>query len=141
MRHWNQERVVKSLVRKHKEYEFQHTQSRGPTAVAPPLVGRTIAYGRLYFWYILLATLDLVTTVVILNLGGREVNAIANMVLQAAGPAGLLVLKYASVMLVVCICEYVALRKPGLGRKVVIAAIALSALPVAVGWAQLAAHS
>lgn len=117
------------------------TNGRGAQAVALPLVGRSIAYGRLYFWYILLATLDLVTTVIILNLGGREANAIANMVLQAAGPAGLLVLKYASVMVVVCICEFVALRKPGLGRFVAVTAIALSAFPVAVGWAQLAAHS
>lgn len=117
------------------------TSRTGAQAIALPLVGRSIAYGRLYFWYILLATLDLVTTVIILNLGGREANAIANMVLQAAGPAGLLVLKYASVMLVVCICEFVAIRKPGLGRFVVITAIALSALPVAVGWAQLAAHN
>jgi hypothetical protein len=101
---------------------------------------RSIAYGRLYFWYILLATLDLVTTVIILNLGGREVNSIANAALQAAGPTGLLLLKYASVALVVCICEFIATRKPGLGRMVAIAAIALSAFPVAVGWAQLATH-
>ncbi|MBY0307597.1 MAG: DUF5658 family protein [Phycisphaerales bacterium] len=101
---------------------------------------RSVAYGRLYFWYILLATLDLLTTVVILNMGGREVNTVANAVLQAAGPTGLLLLKYASVALVVCICEFIAARKPGLGRIVAVAAIALSAFPVAVGWAQLAAH-
>lgn len=115
-------------------------QARGAQAVALPITRRTLTYGHLYFWYILLATLDLVTTVIILNLGGREVNGIANAVLQAAGPAGLLVMKYASVMLVVCICEFVAERRPSAGRFVAFAAIALSALPVAVGWAQLAVH-
>jgi hypothetical protein len=105
-----------------------------------PLARRTVTYGHLYFWYIVLATLDLVTTVVILNMGGSEANGIANAVLQASGPAGLLVMKYASVMLVVCICEYVAERRPGTGRFVALTAIVLSALPVAVGWAQLAMH-
>lgn len=114
---------------------------QGAQAVALPLMKRTLSFGHLYFWYILLATLDLVTTVVILNLGGREANHVANMVLQASGPAGLLVMKYASVMLVVCICEFIAERRPGTGRFVAIAAIALSALPVAVGWAQLALHA
>ena len=116
------------------------TNNRGAQAIAQPLTNRSLAFGRLYFWYILFATLDLLTTVIILNLGGREANAVANFVLQSTGTAGLLVLKYASVMLVVCICEFIALRKPGLGRLVAQVAIALSVLPVAVGWAQLAAH-
>lgn len=116
-----------------------HVAVMSPAAPATSPVQRPIAFGRLYFWYILLATLDLVTTVIILNLGGREANAVANLVLQSAGTIGLLLLKYGSVMLVVCICEFIATRKPGLGRLVVIAAIVLSAFPVAVGWAQLVA--
>lgn len=130
MKHWNQERVVTDEV-----------QARGAAAIALPLTKRTLAFGHLYFWYILLATLDLVTTVIILNLGGREANGIANAVLQASGPGGLLVMKYASVMLVVCICEFVAERRPRTGRFVALAAIVLSAAPVLVGWAQLAMYA
>jgi len=131
---------VKHLNSDPVEHDDARTQSTNVTAIALPLHRRTLAFGQLYFWYILLATLDLVTTVIILNLGGREANAVANMVLQAAGPAGLLVLKYASVMLVVCICEFVAERRRNTGRFVALAAIALSAVPVIVGWAQLATH-
>lgn len=132
MKHWNQERVTT---------DERTSERRGAEAVALPITRRTLAFGHLYFWYIVLATLDLVTTVIILNLGGREANGIADLVLQAAGPGGLLVMKYASVMLVVCICEYVAERRPRTGRFVVLAAIVLSAFPVVVGWTQLALHA
>lgn len=130
MKHWNLERVSRD-----------ESQSRGARAVALPLTRRTLTHGHLYFWYILLATLDLVTTVIILNLGGREANAVADFVLQHAGAGGLLVMKYASVMLVVCICEYVAERRPVAARFVALTAVALSAVPVVIGWAQLAMHA
>lgn len=118
-----------------------HHPAEAPCRQPWRVSGRSIAYGRLYGWYILLATLDLVTTMVILSLGGREANPVANSVLQAAGPGGLLVLKYASVMLVVTICEFVHQHRPPLARLVVLIAVALSAFPVIVGLVQLAAHN
>jgi len=140
VRHWNPGRSgsdeQRSALARHLALSSRHTAR----PIALPLTRRTLAFGPLYFWYVLLATLDLLTTIVILELGGREANGIADAVLQHAGPGGLLVMKYASVMLVVCICEFLAERRPRSGRFVAVVAVALSALPVAVGWAQLAVH-
>jgi len=133
VKHWNQEHAASA--------DAAGAARRKARAVALPISRRTLTFGPLYFWYILLATLDLLTTVLILSMGGREANGIADMVLQAAGPVGLLIMKYATVALVVCICEFVAERRHAAGRFVALAAIVLSAVPVAAGWAQLALHA
>lgn len=108
-------------------------------AVALPVRHPTaVAFPSRYCWYVLMAVLDFTVTLVILQLGGREVNGLANALLAAYGPASLLLFKAASVVLVICICEFIARRRRLCAERLADLAIAVTAFPVIVGLAQLA---
>lgn len=92
----------------------------------------------LYPWIMLVGLMDVFLTARILDLGGTEVNAIANHVLEHAGVPGLLVLKLTSFLIVVAICEFIAARHDRRAVLLAQAGIVLNALPVSVGAAQLA---
>ncbi len=92
----------------------------------------------LYPWIMLVGLLDVFLTARILDLGGIEVNAIANHVLERAGVPGLLVLKLTSFLIVVAICEFIASRGDRRAVQLAEAGIVLNALPVGIGAGQLA---
>lgn len=96
-----------------------------------------ILYPKTYTVFLVLAALDVICTWFILALGGREVNAFANMLLQQWDVHGLLALKFSVVAMVLLICEIVGRKNPSAGGKLVFAAIALNMFPVAVGASQL----
>ena len=81
----------------------------------------------------------MVTYLILNRFGGWEVNQIAAHLEERMGLWGLIVLKYATVVLVVLICEYVGRRRPRLGRGIAVAAIGLSAMPVGIGLLQIGA--
>jgi hypothetical protein len=92
---------------------------------------RIALYPNHYAWYILASSLDIMMTYLIIwGLGGREVNAIAQKFIDALGHWGLILLKFSTVLLVIVICEVVGRRKFASGRRLAIAAICISALPV-----------
>jgi hypothetical protein len=97
-----------------------------------------VLYPNLYLWYILASSIDIMLTyVIIYGLGGREVNGVANNLLHQFGHWGLIGLKYATVVLVVAICEIVGRRNLAFGRKLAVAAIVISAFPVGAGLVQV----
>ncbi len=99
---------------------------------------RPVLYPNLYAWYILASSLDIMLTYAIVwKFGGREVNAVAARLIERFEHWGLIGLKFATVVLVVAICELVGRRNPGLGRRLAIAAIGLSAFPVGAGLVQI----
>ncbi|MDX9912029.1 MAG: DUF5658 family protein [Phycisphaerales bacterium] len=102
----------------------------------PPL--RSLLYPRLYPWYALMALLDVLVTSVTLRVGGYEANGLAAQILEFAGILGLLVFKLASVVLVIAICEVVGRRREPTARRLAEWAVAITAIPVAVGLVQLA---
>jgi len=81
-------------------------------------------------WLVLAASCDLMFTWLILGLGGREVNLLADMVLQTRGFPGLIMFKFALVLLVVICCEQVARQHPLKGRRLAIVGILISFTPV-----------
>ncbi len=87
-------------------------------------------YQQLYVWFVFVSALDLMLTSVILHLGGTEVNAIAARILQRWDMVGLVVFKFAVVAFIVCICEFIGRRKEHVGRRLAIAAVAISSVPV-----------
>lgn len=91
-----------------------------------------------YVWFVLVSALDLILTCVILNLGGVEVNAIANAVLSYGGLTTLVLFKFALVTLVIVFCEWITRRNPRAGFKLAEWAIAITAIPVAISLIQLA---
>ena len=94
---------------------------------------RHVHYPQYYLWFVLLAALDVMATWVVLHMGGREANAFANWVLQRWQLPGMVLLKFAAVVLVVIICEYIGTQRPKTGLRVIQIAIVLYAIPVAVG--------
>lgn len=90
-----------------------------------------------YVWLVLVATLDICLTTVILTLGGSEVNPLANFILNAVGLPGIVIFKYAAVVVVICICEFIARRRPAVARWLAHFAVAVSALPVIAVMLQL----
>lgn len=91
-----------------------------------------------YAWYILAATLDVVVTHQILHhFKGSEVNQLADTLIRRFGLAGMIGLKYSSIVLVVILCEYIGRRDLRLGRRLAAAAIMISALPVGIGLLQI----
>lgn len=94
---------------------------------------RHVRYPQYYVWFVLLAALDVMATWVVLHLGGREANAFANWVLQRWQLPGMVALKFAAVVIVVLICEFIGKHRPTTGLRVIQAAIVLYAIPVAIG--------
>lgn len=96
-----------------------------------------ILYPKTYAMFLLVAAMDVICTAIILSLGGREINALANMLLQLWGVHGLLALKFAVCVMVLITCEFIGRRKPAVAVRLAIAAIALNMFPVVVGTTQL----
>lgn len=102
----------------------------------------SVLYPNHYAWYVLAATLDIIVTHQILEqFNGTEVNRLADALITRFGVLGMIGLKYSSIVLVVLICEYIGRRHERLGRRVALAAIIISALPVGLGLLQIWAWS
>lgn len=100
------------------------------------MLAAQVRYGSWYPWFVLLASLDVMLTWILLSLGGREANVVAERVIEAAGLPGAVGLKFASVTVVVLACEAVGRRADRAGRRLAATAVAVSTLPVLVGaWA------
>lgn len=107
--------------------------SEAKTLKLPPAL-----YQNHYVWYLLASSLDImVTYAIVFKFGGREVNTVANHLLQQFGHWGLIGLKFATVIIVVAICEILGRKNFVLGRRVATAAIVISALPVGAGLVQI----
>jgi hypothetical protein len=114
--------------------------STGLRGASAPAGG--VLYPNHYAWYVLAATLDIVVTHQILHqFQGTEVNKIANALIREFGVAGMVGLKYASIVVVVLVCEFVGRRRFRLGRMLAVAAICVSCMPVGVGLLQIWAWS
>lgn len=100
---------------------------------------RAVLYPDRYVWYVFASTLDIIVTVTVLKyLGFREANSFAQRSIDYFGTWGLVGLKFASVIVVVLICEYVGRRRERLGRVIATLAIAASLFPVFFALAQVA---
>ncbi len=104
-----------------------------------PDARRHVLYPDRYVWYVLVSSLDLIMTNTVLNyLGFYEVNTIAQKAIEWMGFWGLIGFKFATVILVVLICEWVGCRRRELGRKLATWAVVISAFPVVAALAQVA---
>lgn len=99
--------------------------------------GGAVLFPELYGWLILVSALDVVFTTIILSLGGAEVNAVADYLLQRWNLFGLIALKFGAISVAIVICEVIGRMRYSTGRRFAEWAIAISVIPVAVGVAQL----
>jgi hypothetical protein len=94
-----------------------------------------------YVWLIFFSSLDIMLTWTILARGGREVNPVARLVIDAWGLAGAILFKFALMMLVIIVCEVVARQRPPTATRLARLAVVISAVPVVYSLALLLAHT
>lgn len=97
-------------------------------------------YQNAYVWLIFISALDIMMTWLILYWGGREVNALADWVIQNYDLAGMIIFKFTVATFVVVLCELVGRMRDSAGRKLAIASVAISALPVFLAFTMLLSH-
>ena len=86
----------------------------------------------------LVSALDLILTLLVLGVWeGREVNPIAAVVIAEMGYVGAIGFKFAIVVLVIVMCEVVGRQSERKGRAIALAAVVISALPVAYSFGLL----
>lgn len=97
-----------------------------------------VRFPKVYAGFACLAAADLVFTMKLLAMGGGESNPIADVVHRAFGAMGMGVLKLSSVAAVVFICEVIARARPLVALRLGVAAVVVTAVPVAMGGTMLA---
>ncbi|MEX0654425.1 MAG: DUF5658 family protein [Phycisphaeraceae bacterium] len=96
-----------------------------------------VLFGDQYVWLVLVSGLDAMLTWLILELGGREVNPIAETLLSLGGFPAMVAFKFAMITLFVLICEHIGRRRRDTGRQLAWVAVGIGVLPVAVALSQL----
>lgn len=99
--------------------------------------GAGALYPGQYTWLVFLSALDVMMTWIVLHAGGREVNPIAQFVIERGDIWGVVLFKFAIAVLAILACEQVGRRAPDWGLNLSRAAVAISAFPVAVACVQL----
>ena len=100
---------------------------------------RNALYPQAYVWFIFVSALDLMMTWVVLYFGGREVNVLADYILDRWALPGMVVYKFALVIFVIFICEVVGHHRPRLGRRLSIFAVLITLVPVIIAFTHLLA--
>lgn len=92
---------------------------------------RPMLFPNAYTWLLLFSAMDIMLTWVILSHpSGREVNALANMVIQRFGLEGAIVYKFGLVLFFIVLCEFVGRLRLNSGRGLSRVGIAIAAFPV-----------
>lgn len=108
-----------------------------------------VLYPNVYAWFVLLASLDIMLTYMILHplffshdAGGLyprgvEANALANEVIRRWDVPGMVLYKFALVLLVVLFCEIIGRRKTAAGRRLAEWAVFITTIPVVMALVQM----
>ena len=99
---------------------------------------KPVLYPGLYVWFVFVSAMDLMLTWIIIYLGGREVNPVADAVIWKGGLWGLVFFKFVLVTIVILICEMIGRRRMRVGRMIARFAVAITCVPVALALMQLA---
>jgi hypothetical protein len=107
-----------------------------------PAVGiaavKSVRYPDHYSWLVFVAALDAMLTYVVLSLGGREVNALANAILHWAGWHGMVVYKFVLIVFVIVLCEVIGRRDDTWGRRLGVIGIGITWVPIVLAFVLLA---
>ncbi len=98
---------------------------------------RAARYPQAYVWFIFASALDLMMTWVVLYFGGREVNVLADFILDRWALPGMVVYKFALVVFVIFICEMVGHYRPRLGLRLSVFAVLITLVPVIIAFTHL----
>ena len=106
----------------------------------PTLAWGVPLYPNRYVWLVFMSAMDVFMTYVILRFDGREVNGLADWILQRFDIAGMAIYKFVLVTIVILIIEFVGRRKEPLGRRMAEWAIAITCVPVTLAFVMLIVH-
>lgn len=100
---------------------------------------RPALYPRAYTWFVFLAAMDLLFTMLILHpsFGAREVNVIAAWIIQNGGFRATTYYKFGLVVAIILICETVGRVREPAGRRLAHWCVAVTAIPVTASFVQL----
>lgn len=102
-----------------------------------PLYAAPVLFPDAYVWFVLLSAMDIMLTRLILYFDGYEVNPVARWIIETGGLPGMVVYKFALVLIVITICELVGRVRPRVGRRLAEWAAAITVVPVALAALQL----
>lgn len=107
--------------------------SRTPREPGRRRTGPDVLLPNHYTWLIFVGMLDvMLTTVIIGQLGGREVNPLAQWFIEFCDVWGLLMLKIATLLVVIVSCEIIGRTKLDTAKTLARVGIMISAFPVVV---------
>jgi len=110
---------------------------------------RPVRYPNAYTWFVFLAALDVMLTYLILHpllfprdpgmteSRGREINTVAQRVIEHWGVPGMVVFKFLLVLMVIFTCEYIGRRRVETGRRLAEWAVAITTIPIVVALVQM----
>ncbi|HVP74186.1 MAG TPA: DUF5658 family protein, partial [Phycisphaerales bacterium] len=108
--------------------------SLGTSESLPQTVGwlslPEMRYQNQYVWFVFFSALDIMLTWAILRRGGREVNPVADQIIDMWGLTGAILFKFSLTMLVVIVCEVVGRKRLSTGTWLATTAMVVSAIPV-----------
>ncbi|MEM1108863.1 MAG: DUF5658 family protein [Planctomycetota bacterium] len=110
--------------------QVQADQSTSSRPVRGPFTVREMRFPWLYAGIIVAGTLDIILTAIILALGGKEANPLANAVLQTHGFEGMILFKYLVVGLVILACEFIADRNRRKALSLAVILVVIHSFPV-----------
>ena len=95
-------------------------------------------YPNAYVWLVLVSALDIFLTLIVIYIWhGYEVNPIVAAIIDHMGFHWAIVFKLAIVVLVIIVCEVVGRQTERTGRRLAVASVIVSTLPVAYTFALL----
>jgi hypothetical protein len=122
--------------------EFERWSGRTMAVTNAHRESSDVLFPDAYVWFVLLSALDVLITHTVLfhfeHLGGSEANPVANLLINKFGFNGAIVLKFAIVILVIGITEFVGRKDNRSARHLVMAVLGLACVPVVVGLSLLA---
>ncbi len=98
------------------------------------ILRRDLRFARYHLWFITASALDIVMTAVVLSIGGREANPVADFVISRFGMHGALAFKFTLAVLVIVFCEIIGQADDRKGRFVARTAICVPASAAALGY-------
>lgn len=97
-----------------------------------PPPSRSVLYPNLYAWLVIASSLDVLLTSLILHLGGGEANPFAAKVIHRFDIPGMTIYKFILVSFFIVVCEVVGGLAPRAGRRMAVASIVITCVPVTV---------
>lgn len=94
------------------------------------LLNRRMRYPIAYVGLLIFSALDVILTWIILGLAGREVNPIAEWVIDEWGLNGMIIYKFALITVFILMCEAVGSLRDTTGRTLARVSVLIASVPV-----------